>query len=91
MLNTLVLILSRTQARWKLLPFMFRFEDEFEFIPSCFLMLTFETSTFVGGYFAETAGGNFSPHVLTVETGEVEGICLVFLYFIFMQKLGYLK
>ena len=25
-----------------------------------------------GGFFAETAGGNFTPHVVTVNTGEVK-------------------
>jgi hypothetical protein len=25
----------------------------------------------IGGYVAETAGGNFTPHVLTVNPGEV--------------------
>jgi hypothetical protein len=32
---------------------------------------TYITIFFIGGYVAETAGGNFTPHVLTVNPGEV--------------------
>lgn len=35
------------------------------------LALMFETCLAEGGIVSDTAGGNFTPHVLTVNTGEV--------------------